>query len=229
MESSINKVKERFDSYSPDYDANRKYLIPAMEWFYSSGIDFLSYVGESPRVLDVGAGTGIYSGFLLKRYSNADITMIDFSKNMLDEARRKFAYSENIRYVCDNYFTHDYGLEKYDIILSALSIHHLKPDEKRALYGIFCNLLDRNGEFLNADIVSRGVPDIDAKYDDQWTRFVKSSIGKNGVLIDSFDKGRELDSPSPAAVQLQWLDEAGFTVTDCPFKYFNFAVMYGRK
>ncbi|MDR1068884.1 MAG: class I SAM-dependent methyltransferase, partial [Clostridiales Family XIII bacterium] len=141
MDTSPNKVRTQFDTLSASYDENRASLIPAMELFYTAGIDTLFCEAEAPRVLDIGAGTGLYTAFLLKRYPQARVTLIDFAENMLAIARQKFAGNENMRYISGNYATHDFGREKYDIIISALSIHHLNPNEKQALYGKLQSLL----------------------------------------------------------------------------------------
>jgi tRNA (cmo5U34)-methyltransferase len=229
MSTSPSKVKTQFDTLSASYDENRAVLIPAMETFYAAGIDVLFCESETPRVLDIGAGTGIYTGFLLKRYPQAQVTLIDFAENMLAIARHKFAGNDDMRYISDNYVTHDFGSEQYDIIISALSIHHLNSAEQQSLYRKLYGLLSAGGELLNADIVKSETDCVNKKFDTLWNSFVQKNLGENDELFARFLKSKAIDTPSTVSEQLRWLREAGFSVTDCVFKYNNFGVLYGQR
>jgi len=220
-----DRVKDQFNELSLEYDARRRLLIPCFDEFYNSGINLLSYEDGAPRVLDVGAGTGIYSETLQKRYPMAKFTLIDFAENMLELAAKKFA---NASFLLDDYYTHDYGDQKFDIIISALSMHHLDEIDKQLFYVKLYSLLDNSGELLNADIISSGSAEIDTIYDEQWTGFVKANIGE-GEYFDRFLKSKDVDKPSPLSLQIEWLKKAGFAGVDCVYKRFNFAVFYARK
>ena len=227
------RVRDQFNAFSKeyDYDQGRPLLIPAMDYFYGAGIDLLSPRASAPRVLDLGAGTGIYTEWLRRRWPDAAVTLMDFSENMLAESRNKFAGAAGIRFQQADYQTFDFGETRYDIIISALSLHHLLPDEKKRFYGKVFSLLAPGGEFLNADLVRFGdgpAGPMDGRYDDQWVRFARKNIGE-GELFDRFLKNKEVDQPDSVPVQLKWLTEAGFAVVDCVFKYFGFAVLYGLK
>ena len=223
-----DRVREQFNTMSSEYDARRRLLIPCFDELYDSGIGILSFAGESPRVLDVGAGTGIYSAALLGRYPGAKLTLIDFAENMLDLAKEKFADHVDTSFLLDDYFTHDYGKETFDIVISALSIHHLDERDKQIFYAKLCSMLDAGGELLNADIISSGSSEIDAVYDEIWTDFVAGNIGK-GEYFERFMKSKEVDKPSPVENQYRWLLEAGFRDVDCVYKRYNYAVLYARK
>ena len=222
------RVRKQFNTLSEDYDARRRLLIPCFDEFYNTGIDRLSFPGETPRVLDIGAGTGIFSESLLSRYPKAKLTLIDFAENMLDIAKSKFQDRADTLYVLDDYFTHDYGSETFDIVISALSIHHLDSDNKKIFYKNISGLLSDGGEFVNADIACSGDPEADAQDDALWTAFVADNLGE-GEYLDRFMKSKDVDKPSPISDQLLWLREAGFPTAECTFKYLNFAVIYAKK
>ena len=222
------KVREQFNTLSPDYDSRRRLLIPCFDDFYNTGIEKLSFAGKAPRILDVGAGTGIFSDVLLSRYPKAKLTLIDFAGNMLDIAKSKFKDRADARYILDDYFTHDYSLDTYDIVISALSIHHLDAGSKRMFYQKVYNLLEDDGEFLNADIACLGDPETDALNDELWTAFVAGNLGE-GEYFDRFIKSKEVDRPSPVSDQIKWLSEAGFQSAECVFMHLNFAVLHARK
>ena len=222
------KVKDQFNMLSTDYDSRRSLLIPCFDNLYVSGIEMLAYADAAPRVLDVGAGTGIYAEALLARYPKAMLTLIDFAENMLELAKEKFYSRADVKYILDDYFTHDYRDAAFDIVISALSIHHLDDSDKQKFYANLYSILDDGGELLNADIISTGAPEIDARYDEIWTSFVAGNIGE-GEYFERFKASKKVDNPSSYSEQLKWLRDAGFKQTDCVFKHNNFAVLYARK
>jgi tRNA (cmo5U34)-methyltransferase len=221
------QVKEQFDRAAKDYDANRRKVIPYFDAFYHTGIDFLDYAGDAPHVLDIGAGTGLFSSMLLKRYPAADVTLIDFSDEMLRVAKERFAGLDHVHYVLDNYFEHVFD-QSFDIVISALSIHHLNAGEKADLYKLISSLLNEGGEFVNADQVISRDPGVQGKYEAEWIDLLIT----NGFTEEQIAPHRarmSLDDPSPVGDQLAWMTAAGFVIADCLFKYNNFAVFYGKK
>jgi len=222
------QVKDQFNILSSDYDARRRLLIPRFDDFYKTGIELLAYEGPAPRVLDIGAGTGILTEVLFDRYPGAKVTLIDFADQMLDVAKEKFKDIADIRFIAEDYSTYDFGSEKYDIVISALSIHHLDHSGVKDIYKKVYDLLPDGGEFINADLANSGIPGIDAKYDALWTAFVLKNIGE-GEHFDRFMKNKEVDNPLPTLNHFLWLREVGFTGIECVFRYYNFSVIYGKK
>ena len=107
---------------------------------------------ENPKILDIGAGTGLLSAFLMERYPDASFTLIDISEKMLDVAKDRFRGNSNVKYIVADYSKHSF-VEKYDMVVSALSIHHLEDEEKKELYKKSYSLLKQNGIIINADQV----------------------------------------------------------------------------
>ena len=116
----------------------------------------------------------------------------------------------------------------YDVIISALSIHHLSDEQKAALYKKCYFSLKRNGIFITCDQVLGDTEYLDSFYKNQW----KSSIENSGLSMDEITSAYErveLDKETTLSQQLGWLREAGFSDVDCVYKYYHFAVMFGRK
>jgi tRNA (cmo5U34)-methyltransferase len=221
------RVKNRFNAVASEYEATRKKFIPDFDTFYESGLRFLQCEKPAPRVLDFGAGTGLYAHKLLERYPRAQITLIDFAGNMLEIAGQIFNGNQNIRFIQDDYTSHDFGEEKFDIIISALSIHHFNNEEKKKIYGKVFSLLCSGGEFLNAEQISAASEALDERYRKIHAEIVKKNTDK--PRYEQFLKNIELDKRSPVSSQLDWLNTIGFAQTDCIFKLYCFAVIYARK
>jgi tRNA (cmo5U34)-methyltransferase len=224
-----NLVKMKFDSYAEEYNANRRKFIPHFDEFYNSGIDFLDCSNVKPRVLDLGAGTGLYSHFLLNRYPSAQVTLVDFSEKMLAQARDRFnAHNADITYLCaDLSDPSKLGLQtgSFDIIISALSIHHFPDDVKRRVYMACGELLKPDGEFLNADEIFGETQALDERLCKLWHDFVRENTSEQ-EFTDFLDR-TSVDIRTTLSEQLLWMNYAGFDA-DCIFKYGVFSVMYGK-
>ena len=220
------KVRTQFDAISSEYDASRRKLVPAFDSFYGAGIEFLSFGGDAPDVLDLGAGTGIFTSRLLERYPKASVTLLDFSENMLDLARKKFSENPYISFVSGDFSKEYLGDAQYDIVISALSLHHLTPEGKLALFQKLRTSLRDGGEFVNADIIKQADTELSARLDEFWTGFVRSNVGE-GELFERFMASKNVDDPSTVEEQIDCLRSCGFGRAYCLFKYLNFAVHQG--
>ena len=125
------EVVDAFNKASTDYDKYRKQAIPNMDIYYNTVVNLTKNYSD-PKILDLGAGTGILTELLYKQHPNSDITLVDLSTEMLNIAKNKFN-DKNFKYIEADYLTHDFDKD-YDIIVSSLSIHHLTDEEKKVLY-----------------------------------------------------------------------------------------------
>ena len=181
----------------------------------------------APAILDIGAGTGLLTAFLMERYPSGRFTLVDLSDKMLGVARERFADKPDVRYVPADYLEHDFG-ERFDLVVSALSIHHLEDKDKQRLYHKCFGLLNPGGLFVNADQVQGDSPWLDALEERVWYQ----GIAQSGLTEEEIQAGREriaLDRESGLAEQLEWLRTAGFCDVGCLYKYLHFAVFLGRK
>jgi tRNA (cmo5U34)-methyltransferase len=85
------------------------------------------------------------------------MTLLDISENMLEIARWRFAANKNITYIVSDY---SQGIPPgpYDLVCSALSIHHLATDDKRCLFRKIFSTLNEGGLFVNADRADGATP-----------------------------------------------------------------------
>src|SRR5690606_13321270 len=82
-------MKDNWDAAR--YDAPRRRLVPGYAEFYGTVAELVSRtVGAKPRVLDLGAGTGLLSAELGRQVEWGQLTLLDRSADMLAMARRRF-------------------------------------------------------------------------------------------------------------------------------------------
>ncbi|CAG7633135.1 2-methoxy-6-polyprenyl-1,4-benzoquinol methylase, mitochondrial [Paenibacillus solanacearum] len=220
-------VKTLFDAVAGEYDRQRRQLIPCFDDFYGMALSLVETGQPAPRILDLGAGTGLFSGMVLHKYPNARLTLMDMSDSMLEGARQRFAGRDNIRYIVGDYSDYPFD-ETYDIVISSLSIHHLTHPAKRQLFAAIYPLLNAGGLFVNADQVEGHHPQTDRYYRQRWL----SSIHESGLAQEAIDASierRKLDINAKASDQIAWMEQAGFDEVDCMYKYLDFAVFYGKK
>jgi len=223
----MNKVREQFDKISKKYDSERRILIPCYDDFYSIGIEWLEFKDSAPKILDLGAGTGIFSQFLLQKYPQAEMTLLDFSEDMLSIARERFEGMENVSFQVADMTTFE-PRQKYDAVISSLAIHHLSDEDKQRLYKKIYGMLNEDGFFVNAEQVKGDTDCIDSFYTQRRHRRLESSTLDKEAVEASYERNK-LDKCVSASQQLEWFRGAGFKEADCPFKYYIFAVLMGIK
>ena len=155
-------ILTKFDEIAQKYDSQRRKLIPCFDDFYNTAASLVQLDHEAPRILDLGAGTGLFSSYMLRKYSQAKLTLIDLSTGMLDIAKERFeeAGASEVTYLAGDYSTFE-DAEPYDAIISSLSIHHLEDEAKQTLFSRIFQLLKPGGVFVNADQVLGETPFLD--------------------------------------------------------------------
>jgi tRNA (cmo5U34)-methyltransferase len=145
---------------------------------------------------------------------------------MLAVARERFARFANFEYIVADYTKHNFA-KKFDMIISALSIHHLDAQSKKTLYENCRRWLKAGGIFINVDQVISPSPEIEKKFSDIWRKQVENTCLSKREIQEAYERVR-FDNPSTVAEQLHWLQAAGFSQADVIYKYFHFCVFYAK-
>lgn len=225
----MEHIKRAFDDAALRYDAQRKFVIPQMEEFYRAAVwAAAGWDGECPKILDIGAGTGLLAALLLTRYPSAPITLLDFSEPMLEKARERFSGRNNVGYIVADYSNADIG-GTYDLVCSALSIHHLTREDKEHLYRRIFDALNPAGVFVNADQVIGESPRIHKRFTEYWDDYVRDGPLSPGEAAEIRMRRDTLDRNEHLGTQLDWLRESGFSDVDVIYKNRMFVVFTGRR
>ena len=110
-------------------------------------------------ILDLGAGYGPVSAFILDRYPNATCIGQDGSKPMLDRALKLMAkYGERFKTIESDLFATDWlptRLGLLDAAVSSICLHNLRDFTRIGeIYGEVRDGLKPGGIFLNLDLVN---------------------------------------------------------------------------
>lgn len=224
-------ASETFSRHAAGYDDARRRLIPPFEAFYGTGLDLLAELPGPLRILDLGAGTGLFSGIVKARFPEARLLLTDASAAMLDRARERFADTQGVEFAVADMTeplpAGPWDEGPWDAVISALAIHHLSHAEKRALFARIRTGLTPGGWFINAEQVLGPDPATDARYVRLWHDQIRAAGATEAEVAGAAERMRH-DICAPVADQLDWLREAGFTQVDCPFRHWRFAVLAAR-
>lgn len=227
MNETAVQASVLFSRDADGYDDMRRKLIPCFDLFYGTALKLIAEWRTAPQVdvLDIGAGTGLFASMVWTQGHVGRLCLLDGSPEMLERARGRFPHDERVEYRVADMASGELG--QWDLIISALAIHHLSDPQKQELFGRVRRALKPGGLFVNAEQVAGPTPEADARYVRIW----HEQIRELGVPEDEIVKAGQrmsFDQCSPVEAQLDWMRQAGFADVDCSFKAWRFAVLSGR-
>jgi tRNA (cmo5U34)-methyltransferase len=138
---------------------------------------------RATRVLELGTGTGETALRVLSQHPEADWVGIDSSDAMLARARERLPDAHlRVQRLED-----ELPAGPFDVVVSALAVHHLDAAGKRGLFSRVARVLSPGGHFVLGDVV------------------VPPAGDEGPIYIDWV-----MDKPDSVEDQLAWLREAGF-------------------
>jgi tRNA (cmo5U34)-methyltransferase len=179
------------------------------------------------RVLELGAGTGTLSRFVLETFPTAELTVLDVSPVMLEAcatALASFAGRTHLR-------RGDFGSAElgsgYHAAVSRLAIHHLEDEDKRALFGRLAKALLPGGILAMSDLITGATEAESRAMLAEWRSHMLAQ-GEDPAEWARWLVGED-DLPSPAHTQVEWLLEAGFAGASVVWQRANFAILLATK
>lgn len=180
---------------------------------------------QAQSMLDIGCGAGNYTLKILSQLPNLDATLVDLSPAMLARARERVGAASSGKVVTleGDLRELDFGRERYDIVVAAAVLHHLRePIEWERVFSKLYDCLRPGGSIWISDLVSHSNPTIQTL---MWQRY--------GDYLRAF-KGEEYrdavyayiereDTPAPVLFQCDLLRKAGFRQVEILHKNAVFA------
>lgn len=222
------KLGDLFDQCATAYDGDRPKLVPSFDELYGTALRVIPFAREAKiRVLDLGAGTGLFGAMVARAFPEASLLLTDISEAMLAQARQRFAGNPRVSYSLMEHAQLSAASE-YDLVLSALSIHHLDHSGKRTLFQKIYRALRPGGMFINVDQALAPSRTGEEQYERMWLEDARAASVSEVALAQARERMRE-DRNALLSDQLAWLVEAGFDDVDCWYKRFRFVVYGGVK
>lgn len=95
------------------------------------------------KILEIGSGTGILTNYLISKYPNSQITLIDISEPMIESCKNKFG--NRLNYIVSDAENYEFE-NKFDLIISNATFqwfNNLNETVEK-----YKNILNENGKIL---------------------------------------------------------------------------------
>jgi tRNA (cmo5U34)-methyltransferase len=181
------------------YDALMRAEVPGYERLQAELVAATAGI-DAEAVLELGTGTGQTTVRVLDAHPGAHLVGIDASEEMLAAARA--ALLDRPASLLPGRLEEPLPAGRFDLVVSALAVHHLDGPGKAALFARVAAALAPGGRFVLADVV---VPEDPAD------------------AVVPLDDGYDL--PSTVADQLAWLADAGLAAPRVAWQERDLAVL----
>lgn len=234
MKSTVEEIQARFDN-----DVDR---FSNLETGQSATIDapvVLDLITKAAakvnpnatHILDLGCGAGNYALKLHQVLQDFNVDLIDLSKPMLDRARERIEEVSQGEIVAMQGDIRELPLEeeRYDIIMSAATLHHLR--DKKEWEHVFSKVyraLKPGGSFWISDLVKQSV---DALQSLMWQRYGEylTDFRDEQYRDQVFSYIEKEDTPRSVMYQIDLMRDVGFGEVEILHKNTNFAAFGGIK
>jgi tRNA (cmo5U34)-methyltransferase len=222
IDNAFNKSAEYYDDWI-------KKALPSCDELFAAAVDSIPFGATDPiKVLDLGAGTGLFSWYILQKFHQADFTLLDIADKLLEIAKERFAsHPQQFQTIIQDYKNLELST-KFDLIISSLSIHHLQDEEKKQLFKKVYSHLKPHGVFINVDQIKGPTDVFQTLYWSNWLDKVRQADATEEQIQESIQRRTEFDKDATLLDQLSWLHSAGFNQVDCLYKNFFVGVFFAR-
>ncbi|MGH3713748.1 MAG: class I SAM-dependent methyltransferase [Micromonosporaceae bacterium] len=156
-------------AWQRSWDLQQEAYMPDREERFGVLLDAVAAVtgGRAPKLLDLAGGTGSISIRVLRRFPDAEVTLLD-----IDPVLRAIAHAtlgDRIGYraadLRDPRWLDALPHRQYDAVLTATALHWLPTDRLTELYGEIRQALRPGGVFVNVDhMPDDGLPELTSRF-----------------------------------------------------------------
>ncbi len=224
----MDEIRERFDADVERFSNLETGQSATMDSALALDLVARTAAAVTPHakdLLDIGCGAGNFSLKLLSYLPGLSITLNDLSQPMLVRAGERLATQTcgSLARVQADIREWEPGLEKFDVIVAAAVLHHLRtPTEWEATFTKLFHALRSGGSFWIFDLVAHEIPSVQ---ETQWSRYSDYLVDlQNDAYRDKvFAYIEKEDTPAPLTYQLELLRRVGFSQIDVLHKNGPFA------
>ncbi|HKG08782.1 MAG TPA: class I SAM-dependent methyltransferase [Pedobacter sp.] len=186
---------------------------------------------DAKELLDVGCGAGNYTLKMLAKIPNLNCTLNDLSLPMLERAKERVAKQTSGTITTIQLDMKALHLEegKFDIILAAATLHHLRTDQDWELvFSKLYNALKPGGSFWISDLIVHDAAPLNALFQKQYGDYLET-LGGPEYRQKVFDYITYEDTPRSIGYQLELMKKTGFKNVEVLHKNLCFAAFGGVK
>ena len=177
------------------------------------------------HILDVGCGAGNYTLKLLEQLPSVDVTLVDLSLPMLTRATERIKSKTTGQITTIQNDIREIRLldGRFDIILAASVLHHLRTDtEWQTVFEAFYRTLRPGGSLWIFDLIDSSIPAVQRVVQKRYGEYL-TSLKDEKYRDHVFAYVEKEDTPRPLLYQLDLLRQVGFAQVDILHKNTCFA------
>jgi tRNA (cmo5U34)-methyltransferase len=228
-EELLSSIERFFNTVSKDYNKFIHRAVPRYPEMLWAIFQYIPKDLKPKRILELGCGTGNLSELIVRTYPNAEKVLVDISEEVISQCKSRLENNDRIEYYQADINELDFPADSFDLIVSSITIHHLKHHEKELLFRKAFNWLTNEGVFTYSDQFAGVTKEIYDNHMNLWHQFVLNS-GCNEDEWEMWMKHQdEHDYHATAVAQLSWLKKANYNSVDITWRYLLWTVITARK
>lgn len=213
----LEKMAEFFAARVDMYD---EHMINEVEGCKEGYLKMAEFVPDGCRkLLDLGCGTGLELEAIFRKNPDLSVTGVDLCEAMLCKLREKYE-GKNIKLICGDYFTADFG-KGFDCAVSFQTMHHFEKEKKTELYRKIYDALTDEGVYIECDYMVEA--DEEEKH---WFSENKRIRKVQGIGENEFF---HYDTPCTVENQIAMLKKAGFESVEKVMRIENTTMLVARR
>jgi tRNA (cmo5U34)-methyltransferase len=230
MEKELfSSVEQFYNAISKDYNKFIHRAVPRYPEMLWAIFQYIPKNLKPKRILELGCGTGNLSELIVKTYPKSEKVLVDISEEVLSRCKNRLEDNNRIEYCQADINELDFPADSFDLIVSSITIHHLKHQEKELLFGKAFSWLTNEGVFTYSDQFAGVTKEIYDNHMKLWHQFVLNS----GCTEDEWELWMkhqdEHDYHATAIEQILWLKKENFSSIDITWRYLLWTVITAKK
>lgn len=228
QKSSVDDIRARFDTDVERFaslETGQRSFVDARPILDRTTRAAAATASSATHLLDVGCGAGNYTLKFLEHGPQVHVDLVDLSRPMLDRAVQRVgqATSGTVQPMQADIREWDLEAERYDVILAAAVLHHLRTDaEWEAVAAKLYDALRPGGALWVADLVDHDAAPVRDVMWDEYGAYLESLDGPS-YRDEVFDYIEREDTPRPLLEQIDLFRDAGFRDAEILHKNTTFA------
>lgn len=219
MNRSQSTAADFFDDFVTQYDVAIQRCVPRYHEMLEQMLDYV-WLPAPRRVLELGCGSGNLTQQVLHRFPRAELVAVDASSRMIEVAQQRLASEARLTFQHQTFQQLEFPDDSFDLVVSSISLHHLRDAEKGTLFGAVRRWLEPQGIFTFCDQFAGATDELYQRHLDHWKAASRAMGATDQEWQDWMEHQAAHDYHSSLTTHQKLLREAGFEVIDCTRRYF---------
>jgi len=226
---SFSSVEQFYNAVSKDYNKFINHAVPRYPEMLWAIFQYIPKALKPKRILELGCGTGNLSELIVKKYPESEIVLVDISEEILNRCKNRLEDNDRVEYYRADINELDFSADSFDLIVSSITIHHLKHHQKERLFNKAFSWLTNEGVFNYGDQFAGATKEIYDNHMKLWYQFAVN-LGCTEDEWELWMKHQdEHDYHATAVDQILWLQKANFNPIDITWRYLLWTVITAGK